>query len=500
MIGGGAREGGRSRESGGTGRRTRLRIWPRKGWGFDSPLSHSSWIDRRSGSLSRRRERERMEGTQVSVEELGATRRRLDVEIPESAVRAELDRAYGRVQKHARIPGFRQGKVPRTILEKHFGDQVRADVLSHLIEHSYTDAVSDKGLRPVGPPEIVPENVEAGRPLRYTAMVDVWPEIRIGHYEGLEARRPVRAVTDEHVERAIEQIRESLADLRPIEGRDVAATGDFATFDYEVTAGGKPLGEGKRENRLAEIGAGQMPTEVDEGLIGMSIGETKTFEVEFPEEHPDTAVAGKRVSFVVTLRGIREKVRPEVDDDLAREHGECETLEELRNRLREQIAASFAADGESSVRDQLIDRLLEKNPFEVPESLVERQVEGMIDELLNRLGPQADPVRHDAERLGKMREDFRPRAEGQVRAVLALEALARQLSIDVGDDEVAGRIDEMAARAGQNAQRLRTAYAEPPAREELRSRMQRERALSAVVDAARIEDEEADVAAPPEKS
>ena len=441
---------------------------------------------------------ERMEPTQVNVEELGATKRRLDVEISEEAVTAELNRAFGRLQKQTKIPGFRLGKVPRTMLEKQFGDQVRADVLSHLIEHSYARAVNDKGLRPVGPPEIVPESVEAGHPLRYTAILDIRPEIQIEDYHRLPAKRPVRQVSDEHIDQAIKQLRESLAEVRPID-REVAATGDFATFDYEAVAAGVPLGDGKSENLHAEIGARQVPTEVDDMMVGMSIGETKSIKVDFPDDHPDTAVAGRTVIFVVTLRGLREKVMPGIDDDLAKEHGECDTLAELRERLRERIAAAFIAKGESAVREQLVDAVIERNPFEVPESMVERQVEGEIEDLLSRLGPQAERVRNDAERLGKIREDFRPRAERQVRAVLALDALAGQLSLEAGEEEIQTKIDEMAGQAGQNAQRLRAAYSEPEALEELRARVQREQALSAIVAAAEVEDidaPEGDVADP----
>ncbi|MGH9893953.1 MAG: trigger factor, partial [bacterium] len=154
-----------------------------------------------------------MNETQVTVEEIGATRRRLDVEVPVAAVAAEMERAFGRVQRQARVKGFRPGRVPRAVLERYFGDQVRADVLSHLIEHSYSDALSRVGLRPVGPPEIVPENIEAGRPLRYSATIDIWPEIEIRDAEGLPARRSRRQVGDAEVERAVEHLRESLAEL-----------------------------------------------------------------------------------------------------------------------------------------------------------------------------------------------------------------------------------------------------------------------------------------------
>jgi trigger factor len=438
-----------------------------------------------------------MDATQITVEDLGSTRRRLDVEIPKEAVSAEMDRAYGRVQQQARIPGFRPGKVPRKILEKHYGDQVRADVLSHLIEHSYATAVSEKGLRPVGSPEIVPETVEAGQPLRYSATVDIWPDITIDEYKGFPAKRSIRTVMDEHVDQGLEQLRDSLAELAPIEDRQVAEAEDFAAFDYDATADGKAVGEGRRENRLAQIGAGQVPTEVDQCLDGMSVGETKTIEVDFGEDYPDASVAGKKVSFTITLRGIRKKVLPEANDDLAKEHGECDTLGELRGKIRDRLAASFSAETESAVRDQLIDELLQRNLFEAPASLIEHQLDGLVEDLLARFGPHADAVRRDPDRLGEIRDKFRVQAERQVRAVLALDSLVRQQSIEIDDDEVQAKVDEMAGHAGENAQRMKSSFAEPAAREDLRARIAREHALSKIVEAANIEEvEAADISEP----
>src|ERR1041385_8065157 len=205
---------------------------------------------------------------QVTIEEVDATRRRIAVEVPIDAVTAELDRAFGRVQREAKIKGFRPGHAPRSVLERYFGDQVRADVLSHLIEHSYSDAVKQAGLRPVGPPEIVPESVEAGKPLRYSATIDILPKIEIPDFARLPAKRPRREVGDEDVDRAVERLRESLAELRPVEGRDEAREGDFVSIDYTTSIAGKPTPGGQRENRLVELGRGAVPTEIERALAG----------------------------------------------------------------------------------------------------------------------------------------------------------------------------------------------------------------------------------------
>ena len=425
---------------------------------------------------------------QVQIEEVNTTRRKLAVEVPLDAVSAELDRAFGRVQREATLKGFRPGRAPRAVLEKYFGDQVRADVLSHLIEHSYSDAVKQAGLRPVGPPEIVPESVEAGKPLRYSAIVDVLPKIEIRDSAGLPAKRPRRPVKEDDVDRAVENLRESLAELRPVEDRDEARDGDFVSIDYVASSGGHPLPNGKRENRLIEVGKGSIPTELDKALAGLKVGERKEIDVEFPPENPDPALAGKRVRFEVTLRGIREKVLPAANDDLAKEHGECSTLEELRGKLRERIVESLAREAEDRVREQVLDELLRRNAFEIPQSLVERQVAAFIEDVMARVGEQRAALERDTERLQKLKDEYRPRAERQVRAVLALDALVDQTKVEVADEDVERRIADLAAQSGEQAARVREFYRDAEARGELRARVARERALEGLVSTASIED------------
>jgi trigger factor len=425
---------------------------------------------------------------QVSIDEVNATRRKLAVEVPAEEVAAEFDRAFGRVQKQAKLKGFRPGRAPRSVVEKLFGDQVRADVLSHLIEHSYSDAVKQAGLRPVGPPEIVPESIEAGKPLRYSATIDVLPRIEIGNTNGLSAKRPRREVIEADVDRAIEQLRESLAELRPVEGREDAREGDFVSIDYAGFVDGRPLPDGKRDNRLFELGKGGVPPEFERALIGAKVSESKTVEVSYPAEHGDATVAGKTVRFDFRLRAIREKILPATDDDLAKEHGECATLVELRAKLRERVADSIQREGDEQVREQLLDQLLQSNPFDVPASLVDRQVDAFVEDLLDRVGAQRAALERDTERLNKLREEYRPRAERKVRAVVALDAVAERDHVEVSEQDVDQRVAELARRAGEHAARLREIYRDPRSREELRARVARERALDAIVAAARVED------------
>jgi trigger factor len=428
---------------------------------------------------------------QVNIDEVNTTRRKLAVEVPVEEVAAEFNRAFERVQKQAKLKGFRPGRAPRAVVEKLFGDQVRTDVLSHLIEHSYADAVKQAGLRPVGPPEIVPESIEAGKPLRYSATIDVLPKIDIGDTRGLRANRTRREVTEADVDRAVEQLCESLAELRPLEDREEAREGDFVSVDYEGFVEGRPLPGGKRENRLFELGKGAIPPEFERALSGAKVGESKTVEISYPADHADATVAGKTARFDLVLRAVRQKIVPSADDELAKEHGECTTLAELRAKLRERIADSWRLEGDEQVREQVVDELLGRNPFEIPASLVDRQVNAFVEDLLERAGAQREMLERDTQRLDKLREEYRPRAERQVRAVLALDAVVERDNVEVSEQDVDGRVGEIVRRGGEHASQLREIYRDPASRGELRARMARERALDAIVAAASVEDVDA---------
>ncbi|MEA2626630.1 MAG: trigger factor [Candidatus Binatota bacterium] len=428
---------------------------------------------------------------QVSVEELNPTQRRIAIEVPAEDVTAELDRAFGRLRGEARIKGFRPGRVPRQLLERYYGDQVRADVLSHLIEHSYAQAIQESGIAPIAPPEIVPESLEIGKPLRYSATVEIQPPVEIQEWEGLPGKRLRRAVTDQDVEHALEQVRQSLAELRPVEDRDEARVGDYVAVDYVASIDGRELPQSRRENRLLEVGAGAVSPELDRALDGMRVGERRSVDVPFPEDHPDAALAGKSASLDVTLRGIREKVVPPVDDDLAREHGDCETLDDLRALLRRRMEESIAREAEEQLREELIGELISRNPFDVPRSFCDRQTEAVIDDILARSGTRREDLGADGTRLEEIRREVAPRAEHQVRAVLALDALGARLGIAVDDGEMEQRIEEMAGRAGENADKLRAAYRDAGARDALRARLAREHTLERLAAAAHVEEVDA---------
>jgi trigger factor len=416
-----------------------------------------------------------MAESSVTLEELSPVRKRLRVEIPAVAVQAELDRAFQALGRQAKLRGFRPGKAPRAVLERTFGAEVRREVLGRLVEQSFHEAIERHGLAVVGTPEIDPEDIAPGDAFRYSATVDVRPAIALGDLGGLNASRPAVTVSDEDVERTLGSLRESVAQLRPIEDRTVVETGDVVVVDLTSRLdGGEPV---RREGALLEAGGGTFPLALERQLVGQHRGAHVSVRVPYPADYANTAVAGKTADFDVEVKELRAKELPALDDDFARDHAKCASLAELRDRVRADLEREAHARAEDAVRDQILAQLVERHPFDVPPSLVERRIEAMLATFDIRVGE--GPERDQA--IARLHDELRPRAERQVRAELLLDAVAERERIDVSDGDVDAEIAAIAARERQAPERVRALYDRPEARAALRARMLRERAIARLV-------------------
>jgi trigger factor len=416
----------------------------------------------------------------VTVEELTPVRRRLDVEIPAREVQAELDRAFSLLGTQARLPGFRPGRAPRAILDKMFGAEVRREVLGRLVGDTFRNAVETHHLDVVGDPDIDAGNLTPGEALRYSATVDVRPIITLADVGKLEVRRPSADVSDEEVGRVLDNLRESVAQLRPIEDRTTVEAGDIVTVDVTSRREGQ---EGvRRDGVLLEAGGGTFPLALERQLVGQHRGAHLSLRVPYPVEHPNRDLAGKTVEFDVEIRDLRAKELPALDDDFARDHGRCDSLDELRGRIRADLERQAATRAEEVVREGVIDQVLARHEFEVPPSLVERRTSAIISTLDVRLPPGADQEKA----LAEVAAQVRPRADRQVRSEMILDEMARRDSIDVSESEISAEIEALAASQKDAAARVRSLYGQPEARAALRAQMRRERVLRRLVAEARV--------------
>jgi trigger factor len=420
----------------------------------------------------------------VEVETVDPVRRRLAVEVPAEEVRQEIERAYGELAHRAQVRGFRPGRTPRPVLEQLFGDQVRADVFGKLIQRSYEEALREQGLAVVSEPHIVTERAEPGAPLKYSATVEVKPEVAATRYSGFAVERPLAPVSDADVEAALARLRESFAQLQPIADRAQVARGDVVTLDYEARRDGRLAGRG--ENRLIEIGGGTFPPSFDAQLEGAECGTTREFRVTYPADYSNAELAGQALDFRVTVKTLASKHVPELDDDFAKDHGECDTLAELRARIRTQLEAQAAQRADDVVRAKLIDQLIDAHDFAVPDAMTHRRAHALAEDVLQSVRDPRLRRKDAAAQVDRLAHELEPEARKQVKAALLLESIAQREHLEVRDSDLDAHIEQYASAAGTAGDRVRALYQSADARAALRARLLQQRALDLVTSRATV--------------
>jgi len=421
----------------------------------------------------------------VEVQELEACRRQLVVEAPEAEVAAAWEAAYGRVQRQARLPGFRRGKVPRALVRVHFQDEVRRAVAEQLIPEVYRRALREARLDPVEEPEVREVQLEEGQPLRFTAVVEVKPVIPLGRYRGVTVRHTAQPVTDEDVDRALAALRERQATLVTV--NRPARAGDYVVVDYIV----EPEGAPRREERGYgfAVGAGRVLPEMEEAVMGLAAGEAREVTVRFPEEHPREDLRGRTGRLRVRVVEVKEKELPPLDDELARTLGDHPSLEALRAAVRADLAAARAREERHRLEEAVVDALLDTHDFAVPEALVAREVAHRVTRIregLARQGIDPDRVPWDA---GTLAAEVRPAALRAVRRALLLEAIAEREEIAVGDADIEAEIERMARESGRAPQAVRALLQRRGDLEGLRLALREAKVLAFLVAQARVEPE-----------
>ena len=425
----------------------------------------------------------------VEVQEISPTERKLEVEIPAERVTEAFDNAFRDLARHAKIKGFRPGRVPRPVLERYFSDDVRSQVTSSLVQEGFSSAMEQSKLDIVSQPELEIGAVKQREVLKFSARVEIRPELGAVEIEGLQGERPEVQVTDENVDNVLDQLRERSAELVPVEDRTEAARGDFARIQLKATVEGAPVEGLSRDSATVEIAAGHLPEEVDERLALARVGETFTIEGPPPQGAPPD-LEGKTLEYTITVNSLAEKVLPGLDDDFAKDNGDCETLQELREKIHKQLEQENERRAEAHLRETVVGDLIKKNAVDLPPSLVTNRVEALLQDFKNELagqGLQLTNTEYEEEARGKLRE----RAEREIATDLLLDRIAEQKDLEVGDEELAEQIGQMLAAGGENAAQLREHYEQEHARDAVRSQMRRIRALQSLVDNADVKTVEA---------
>ena len=385
----------------------------------------------------------------VHVEDISSIKKKVNVEIPEDQVKKEVDSFYREVGKQAKIKGFRPGKVPRSILERHFKDYVKSEVKQKLIQDTYPTVLTETGLHPVADPVVEPGELEVGKPFQFSAIVEIKPEIKLGDYLGLNIEESREETKDEEVEQRVKTLQNLHATLKTIPEARSVQTGDYAIIDYEGRMNGKSLDEAKGVDFTVEVGSGRFIPSLEEKLIGLGPEEEKEIEVAFPEDYGYKKWAGKTVSFHVKIKEIKEKILPPLDDEFARDIGDYASLEELRSKIRAEIEREKELILGRRLKDRIVDQLIQVNPFEIPESLVEEQTKVLLSDTKSRLSAQGMDIKNLGVTEEKLQEDHKEMAKKQVQTFLILEKISDQEGIKVTEEETENRLKEISERAHQ---------------------------------------------------
>ncbi len=387
----------------------------------------------------------------VEVEQIEGCKRRLAVEAPAEVVQQEWERAYGRVQKQARLPGFRKGHVPRSLVKVHFAADVRREVAEHLIPDVWRQAISEARIEPVDEPDLQDVKLEEGAPLSFVAVVEVKPEIVLAEYKTVEVEHAPKPVTADEVNAALEHMREQQAQFHVAERP--AALGDLLVVDYTLAIEG--LEPSSQTGYEFIVGDKAVLPELDEAVVGMRAGEERQVPFRFADDHRREELRGKSGAATVKVVEVKEKALPALDDELAKSLGEFETLTALRAEVLKQLEARRELDDKRELQEKVVAAVIAKHEFGVPDALVMRQVAHQIEharESLRRQGIDPDHMPWD---YNKMIAELRPAAEKAVRRTLLLEAIAEREGIAPSDAEVEVEIEKIAQASQRPAPAIR---------------------------------------------
>jgi trigger factor len=417
----------------------------------------------------------------VQVETLPGLERRIEVSVPAARVRQQVDARLLKVSRSVRIKGFRPGKAPIHVVRKHYGPQVRDEVMSDLIRETFAEALRQEKLQPAGGPRIEPQKTGEPDDLRYTATFEVYPQVELKDVADIRLARPVAEVADGDVDAMIESLRQQRLDWTEV--ARACRDGDRLTIDFEGRIDGEPFEGGRSENVVTTLGAGRLLPDFEQGVRGAAAGESREFDLRFPDDYPAKHLAGKTARFQATVRKVEESELPELDAAFCEAFGIAEGgIEALRTEVRENMQRELAQAIRARLKAQVLDALLAANPIAVPRALVEAEVRDMQLELLRRNGSR-DP------RQLPPRENFEAGARRRVALGLSLNELIRKAGLQADAGQVQRRLDEVVATYADPDEARRQYLQDEAATRQLQMSVLEDQAVDWVVRTAKVTDE-----------
>lgn len=394
----------------------------------------------------------------TDVENVSNLERKLNISVPVDQVNTEFNNAFKYLQQQVEVKGFRKGKTPLATIRNLYSDKIKGDVAQNLVQTYYFKALKEHDLIPVGMPDIDFQQPVEGEEFSFTAQFEVQPEIEITKLDGLEVKKEKIDVTDEQVEKNIEQILEQQSKMEDVVLIRDLKKGDYADIDFEGFMDGAPLENGAAKGHVLEIGSDSFIPGFEEALIGMKPQETKTVKLSFPEDYHVEDLKGKPVEFKVTLNKIKEKIKPELNDEFVKKLGEETSVEGFKAQLKKDIAQGEEKRAEQDLKNRVFKALVAANPFDVPASLIKEQRSALVEDFKRRMQSQGIGEQEFADYQKKWEEDFSETAEFMVRSALLIQKIAKENDLNATQEDLEAKLQEFADQTGLDLSKVKEFY------------------------------------------
>ena len=429
---------------------------------------------------------------QVTVETVDPVTKKVSIEIPAERVDAEIEKSYAGIQKRAKLQGFRPGKAPLQLIKRTYSDAMREEVMRRFYEQTLFKALDEHKIEAIDSPTIESDILEQGSPFKYSALVEIMPEILLNEYTGFKVSKEKFTLNPENIEGEIKRMQENMAQLIPLDEGAVVENGHTVAMDYSFSVDGFPEESDTAENAELEVGANKMIPGFEEQLVGMKCGDQKDIRITLPEGYRTKEAAGREGLFQVTVKEIKRKELPELNDEFAQQFGDYETMDQLRAKMVEYLEKQETERIENELKERVIQTLIQKNPLDVPQSMVKRQLEHMLENMKNRLKSQHMTIEMMGLDEDGFRERFRASAEDKVKGGLLLMSLVEKENISANDDDLAERYEQISGGNPDMLGRIKEYYASNKnARNSLISEIKEDKAIRFLLDNAVVTEVEA---------
>jgi trigger factor len=407
----------------------------------------------------------------IKMEEISLVKKKLSFEIPWSEVKEELDAVYRDVGKKAKIKGFRPGKIPRKVLESHFKDHAQEETITNIINKYYWQALEDKGIMALSKPDITQEGFKENTNYSFTASFETEPDFEPKGYNGIEVEKENIKITENDLNNRLKEIRQMFATMEEVKEDRELLMGDYVTIDFAGSLDGESHQELKADNYLLELGSKSFIPGFEEQLIDMKRSETKAINVKFPEDYHEKKFAGKDVIFTVTVKDIKEKKLPEIDENFIKNFDKYNSLDDLKNDVRKALEEDCQRLTENNLQNKIMEAILKENDFEVPPSLIEKQIFYMMADTQKRMTSAGMDENNAMELSFKMHDKFKEEAEKVVKSFLLLKKIAQKEVIQVEEADLDQHIKELAAKHGRDYEQIRKAFEQEERKDNLKTEL-----------------------------